>query len=232
MQRSDFETQIRDFTTIEFYVNGDFVGEFNYHVWGDIRTLTCANDAGVECMKITLGSDFVYLDDYFYGASLYHFQCDMKPKTTRQHSNILNTLLEYLASKTGVPQIKLQDASYLPTVACPNVDATIFKLAGYPTFYERYGFSNDAYDDAFNELKAEEIVDPMLADARAIGFTGNTVHHLAKFIVDSCKGRKLRKNEPLRRSVEDLILSLSEMVAAAEGYVLVYYKPAIHEFES
>ena len=196
---TQFERIVGANETIKFYADGNFIGAFTFtkEDFNGRQSLICYNKGRKRhpCLKIILHDHFVYLDDYFYEAHNGPFECDMKPSKTNPeytHANILNTLLEFLASVTGVGQIALQDASTKSFLTCPDLEPSVFKLAGEPTFYERHGFQHEENDKKFTKMRNHKLatfdyLKKAISAAKQLHFQASTVTQLASLVVDSCK---------------------------------------------
>ena len=99
-----------------------------------------------HCIKIEINEDEVYLDDYY-------LEQDIQTDCPKLSHKLFFKFLRALGHLFKKP-VKLIDASskYLEHTVC-RINSEIFSLAGKPTFYERFGFSNANYTRAINQLK-------------------------------------------------------------------------------
>ena len=184
---TEFTALCKKHKKIIFKTEGKLIGAFEYHD----GTFICFNERRQPCMEISIHRTHIYLEDFFYEAHNNGYTCEMKPKEgdTAGKQRILDTLLSYLAFQTGVDKISLIDASTKTFNTCSEIPASIFKLAGRQTYYERFGFMNSS-GEMFEQARAQLVESDELNDAKKIGFSGKTTGELASFILPLCKDRK------------------------------------------
>ena len=142
--------------------------------------------------------NFTYLNKNEIDLGLYYLNEGCSGKLIMPHETFFS-VLDMIGRKLNVHEIHLQDASYKDLKIC-KLPVYIFALAGYKTFYERYGFENPAFDEHINRIsmlplsefliertmRTKSRVDSILNDFAP--YTKDTpVYVVARYIVDTCK---------------------------------------------
>jgi len=205
-------------TTILFLVNGEKLGVFKFerNMQEQRVYFTCFSktDNG-PCIQISITALEVHLDDYFYSANLFGYDCEKN--SWEKHKMILNTLLEFLAYAFEKKQISLQDAASRKYTHCPALFTGIHLVAGLKSFYERAaGFMNKTATSVADQVGALP-APPHLAQR------GTTLRECARTIIQMCK----EEREPISETDDMLINYIQKTFhkyLAAHEYFLDYKK--------
>jgi hypothetical protein len=143
-----------------------------------------------DCISIEIHSDSVHLNNYYYESKIK--TCPPIP-----HARFFKFL-----KKLGVfynLDVTLYDASTKRFDHTPCIiDPIVFSLAGFPTFYERYGFVNEGYTEFMEKTK--KMTFKQLALQAEIDYASAGHHlqllylnehkklsHIARTILNMCK---------------------------------------------
>jgi hypothetical protein len=168
-------------------------------------------DKHSSCINLVIEPDSIYLDSYY-------FYTEMEKCPHVPHA-VFFSFLKRLTQIYNRPAT-LVDLSRksLDHTYC-EIRATVFSLAGYPTFYERFGFKNDQYKETIRQLQPLPLGDLLALQKRRqsrrinpnvkkiekylqkVGMNWSTpVKTLAQFLVRSCKQAHAHNKEFSRRA--------------------------------
>jgi len=167
-------------------------------------------DKQSSCINLVIEDDSIYLDSYYFYTEIEN--CPHVPHAL--FFSFLKRLTQIYARPATLVDLSQKSLDY---TYC-QIRAAVFSLAGYPTFYERFGFQNDQYKETIRQLQPLPLGDLLALQKRRqsrrinpnvkkiekylqkVGMNWSTpVKTLAQFLVRSCKQAHAHNKELIRR---------------------------------
>lgn len=189
------------------------------------------------CIEIVIDlfwlSDGIYLDSYYF-----HKAIGTCPPIPHDRFFRLLKAIARVYDKNNVYLIDQSSKTFDHTDCRLSKD--VFKLAGEPTFYERYGFVNKSYQDFMTYLRAmtfDECVHKFTLLRHVSTFRGHEEYHkilktlqkanlngkstlqeIAAYVVRNCKQKSRHNTEHSRRSSKSMVKT-RHFKTTSENYI-------------